>query len=133
VLARAKDGTLKVCQLKLNEIKIGAGNMDRFFVGILVCTGRAASWLSSFFFFSPTPRGLMSANANAIAREWSDALYMCVKAYKPSVPLQHDITEAKRMLETVEQIFERGSTPMVMVCGRQRMFVHFFIIYWQSC
>jgi hypothetical protein len=29
----------------------------------------------------------------------------------------HDITEAKRLFETVEQIFERGSTPMIMVCG----------------
>jgi hypothetical protein len=27
----------------------------------------------------------------------------------------HDITEAKRLFETVEQIFERGSTPMIMV------------------
>jgi PAS domain-containing protein len=32
-----------------------------------------------------------------------------------AVVLQHDITESKRIHETVEQIFERGGTPMVMV------------------
>jgi hypothetical protein len=80
--------------------------------------------------FSPAPGVLCP---NAVARRVERCPEYVREGLQTLRAMQHDITESKCMLETVEQIFERGSTPMVMVFGRQRMFVHFLIIYWQSC
>jgi hypothetical protein len=33
----AKDGSYRICELKLNEIKVGTDSVERYFVGILVC------------------------------------------------------------------------------------------------
>lgn len=60
VTARTKDGTLVICELKLNEIRVSGS--ERYFIGML-----------------------------------------------------HDITDQKRLFETVEQIFEKGSTPMILI------------------
>jgi hypothetical protein len=41
---------------------------------------------------------------------------MVLSRFPAAVGILNDITDAKRIHETVEQIFERGSSPIILVC-----------------